>query len=60
LTFHAPQGAGNLPVILLKKFGDIGSHGKNLVQKQDIDQSQENIRFCIQELLSISRLSLKK
>ena len=44
----------------LKKLGDIGSHGKNLVQKQDIDQAQENIRFCIQELLSISGLSLKK
>ncbi len=44
----------------LKKLGDIGSHGKNLVQKQDIDQSQENIRFCIQELLGISGLSLKK
>jgi hypothetical protein len=44
----------------LKKLGDIGSHGKSLVQKQDIDQAQENIRFCIQELLSISGLSLKK
>ncbi len=44
----------------LKKLGDIGSHGKNLVQKQDIDQSQKDIRFCIQELISISGLSLKK
>jgi hypothetical protein len=27
----------------LKNLGDIGSHGKNLVQKQSIDQSQESI-----------------
>jgi hypothetical protein len=44
----------------LIKLGNNGSHGKSLVQKQDIDQAQENIRFCIQELLSISGLSLKK
>ena len=44
----------------LKNLGDIGSHGKNIVQKQSIDQSQESIRFCIQDLLGISGLSLKK